>query len=748
MAIKETISLEGVEQVKAAIAQVVKSGEDGAKAISATGKELGGAAAPIQNFFVQVKKGQDSIKGFGTGLIGIKDSLRVLKPVVSEFGGALGGLGAFAAASRAGLIGLGAAISGAFIVKLTNMADETEKTKKQLADLLGSRPQADNAFKLLDQDAQKLGTTVEAMRPAVTSFFTAIKEQSGAARFFAAPGQDLPAILNPINKAKDAFDALFTVMRKGGASFTEATKGTTDFAAALQAEGALTGQVMATLRQFPGTYRDIQTALGGAGKTQKEFEAALTQAPVTINRLLSALAQAKAQIPTSFDPKAPQSLADAISLIGDALKRGFQIEQPKELEKAVANIVPVVKALAEALKTIAPPLIAGFTTFFKELVQNFEITKTQIANLSVIWTEFRKLISVGFTSPTFAPIAAQFEKLKSVFAEIERTGVAPGVAIDKLKQAFTGAAQEGQQAGDKTEQAFGKVAPQVNTVAQAFAALGQAEKQAGDQAVKTAQQVSAVKFVSVGALPPGSVQPGGPGTGEQAAAGQTPAANVVAPFEQAKQQILQIMQDIAKIVSDTSGITAAFASITQAMVAPFVAAQTSISVVFESIAQAAEQMAQRIQQAAQKAAQALQGMGGGLSPSFGLQFASGGPVFGPGTSTSDSILARLSSGEFVHPTRRVQQYGMDFMESLRRGLIPVASVRALMGDFAGAMPRMPTRGFAAGGQVTAQPTSTLVLNIGGRSFEASADQATITSLRRFAVNSQLASIGRKPGFVR
>ena len=210
------------------------------------------------------------------------------------------------------------------------------------------------------------------------------------------------------------------------------------------------------------------------------------------------------------------------------------------------------------------------------------------------------------------------------------------------------------------------------------------------------------------------------------------------------------MQDISAIVSDTSGITAAFESITEALVQPFLLAENSISDAFESIAQAAEQMAQRIEQAAQKAAQALQGMGGGSSFLMNqpTSLAGGGPVFGPGTSISDSILARLSSGEFVHPTRRVQQYGMDFMESLRRGLIPVASVRALMGDFAGAMPRLPTRGFAGGGQVTAQPTSTLVLNIGGRSFEASADQATITSLRRFAVNSQLASIGRKPGFVR
>ncbi len=45
-------------------------------------------------------------------------------------------------------------------------------------------------------------------------------------------------------------------------------------------------------------------------------------------------------------------------------------------------------------------------------------------------------------------------------------------------------------------------------------------------------------------------------------------------------------------------------------------------------------------------------------------FATGGLVSGPGTSTSDSIFARLSRGEFVIRAAAVQQYGADFFAAL------------------------------------------------------------------------------------
>lgn len=45
-------------------------------------------------------------------------------------------------------------------------------------------------------------------------------------------------------------------------------------------------------------------------------------------------------------------------------------------------------------------------------------------------------------------------------------------------------------------------------------------------------------------------------------------------------------------------------------------------------------------------------------------YASGGPVIGPGTSTSDSIPARLSNGEWVMNAKAVQKYGPEFMHAV------------------------------------------------------------------------------------
>ena len=58
-------------------------------------------------------------------------------------------------------------------------------------------------------------------------------------------------------------------------------------------------------------------------------------------------------------------------------------------------------------------------------------------------------------------------------------------------------------------------------------------------------------------------------------------------------------------------------------------------------------------------------------------FRTGGLVSGPGTWTSDSILARLSNMEFVQPAHVVAHYGVDVMEALRSGAIPREALQAL-----------------------------------------------------------------------
>ena len=53
-------------------------------------------------------------------------------------------------------------------------------------------------------------------------------------------------------------------------------------------------------------------------------------------------------------------------------------------------------------------------------------------------------------------------------------------------------------------------------------------------------------------------------------------------------------------------------------------------------------------------------------------FPAGGPVRGPGTGTSDSILARVSNGEYVIPAKRVQQYGAAMFDDIRAGTLATA----------------------------------------------------------------------------
>ncbi|MBT2365246.1 LysM peptidoglycan-binding domain-containing protein [Streptomyces sp. ISL-10] len=70
---------------------------------------------------------------------------------------------------------------------------------------------------------------------------------------------------------------------------------------------------------------------------------------------------------------------------------------------------------------------------------------------------------------------------------------------------------------------------------------------------------------------------------------------------------------------------------------------------------------------------AIMGKLGGGSKVGGISvagFASGGPVYGSGTKTSDSIPARLSNGEFVMQAKAVDKFGVNFMSAVNQGRMP------------------------------------------------------------------------------
>jgi hypothetical protein len=128
-----------------------------------------------------------------------------------------------------------------------------------------------------------------------------------------------------------------------------------------------------------------------------------------------------------------------------------------------------------------------------------------------------------------------------------------------------------------------------------------------------------------------------------------------------------------------------------------------------------------------------------LDQSPGLvPYAAGGYIRGPGSGTSDSILARLSNGEFVMRAAAVDAWGPRFMMALN-------NLRNPFGYAAGGLVRAPR--FAAGGMVTATTSDGVTVNLQfpGGSFALRGDREIVGGLTREARRAGMLSAGRMAG---
>lgn len=150
------------------------------------------------------------------------------------------------------------------------------------------------------------------------------------------------------------------------------------------------------------------------------------------------------------------------------------------------------------------------------------------------------------------------------------------------------------------------------------------------------------------------------------------------------------------------------------------------------------------------AAAKLAGLGGSKAASSGSDsgdsgdasetkgFAGGGEIHGPGTSTSDGILARLSDGEFVTRAKAVAFWGADFMHAINNMTLP--------GFASGGLVTSPAR---VGGGSIAPATSTLNLSIDGRSFNGlRGPKSTVDDLSSFAIARQASAAGSNPSWMK
>ncbi|MER8852997.1 hypothetical protein NKH94_15520 [Mesorhizobium australicum] len=255
--------------------------------------------------------------------------------------------------------------------------------------------------------------------------------------------------------------------------------------------------------------------------------------------------------------------------------------------------------------------------------------------------------------------------------------------------------------------------------------------------------------------------------------------SIVAAFGEGQQSAVAAFNDIvAAIVNAWSGLVDSLGSIAQQIVERiagwFGTLPQRITAIFNGLVDIASSVLGRVSslvdgiiskvKSAIEFAKQLAGLGGdsggGSSPSG---FARGGHLaHGPGTGTSDSILARLSVGEFVVRAKIVKALGADFFAALNAGIMPnIDAFRGLskgfsMGGIADGLTRgMSVQRFAGGGLAKMQmaPASAgnkrtpIVLQLpGGEQIDdLTIGDIALNRLQQFLIRDSYSSNGRRPG---
>ncbi|NWD49018.1 tape measure protein [Pseudomonas gingeri] len=112
-------------------------------------------------------------------------------------------------------------------------------------------------------------------------------------------------------------------------------------------------------------------------------------------------------------------------------------------------------------------------------------------------------------------------------------------------------------------------------------------------------------------------------------------------------------------------------------------------------------------------------------------FAAGDMVRGPGTGTSDSILARLSNGEFVMRAAAVQHYGPDLLRQINERRLPRFATGGEVSTRA--LPSIPAPSQSLMRQINPpapEPFANLALTVGGNTYNVNAPKSEFDRLIR------------------
>jgi hypothetical protein len=730
-------------------------------------RDLGsaGGASGADQLVEGAKKAGQELGDTSESTIKLSTALKALKPALAEAGFGLGELGAIARLANTSLVAFGVATAAAIAVGLGKLEENAIRTRGVLQDAFKTTGAGDQAFAALTASAQQFGTTVGGLAPGLIAFQTALANVDRTAKgFVALRAEDLPFGLAPptLNAVTTAYDNFIKLLRAGRLTQDEAEKSATNFFNAMKEGGVAT---KAALQALPiGTIDLLKQALGVAGISNAQFFAAIDAGALSIDKLQQALAGFGAQAEKAFDAKAVKTMGEEVSRVLAELGKGFGELTGKpfsdfvigELERIRKGIRDTKDELLDVIELVRREEEKTGSDLLGKIVQKVRtfFTPETIPLPRPRPAEADETPRILFkTDALDKNTRALMENLAAIRANIaaEREAVASKAA--SIQQTID-------QGGD-----IEKGIEQLNAFHDALIDLrrkqDEQEKAARAAADKRLDEDAAAESLkNIFKTVPAEAEASGAASALAFGKGW-----VSAPI---KEEISASIQDSTRDLIKT-GLTVP-AEAQAELTAKFKQTGIDSGINFsEGLQQtppdfskwlqaltdfgnAAVSQAQQIYQQIQAAfANPIQITGqftgplgtftGGGSGEF---LAGGGRVRGPGTATSDSILAFLSRGEFVVNARSTELF-LPLLHAINAGRLPPDFIgRFSMG---GLVRALSANKFAAGGQIQTSGSSHTFVLPSGQTFEATLTDQTVARLKRYSVKSRMASTGRKPGWV-
>lgn len=339
------ISLEGADKISKQLESIGTEGDKAGKRIKQSFEDASSGADKAGNSFGGLGGKTEESRAAAERL---REVLHTLHPILDQVGLGIGNLGAFARVAGAGFVAFGAAIIGSAIVGLARLADQAATTKKRLDDL--SPGQGASHFAGLQEDAKNLHKDVDDLVPAFKQLLGLRNDlNAGDGHVKYAPGKEPfnlpggPLGDDKLHAANRALQSMFSAgkaddpskaaadfaaaIRKGGGNLTpEALQGAAD-----ASEGAA-NKIARSLPEGFGSYQQAVKFLQGGGKIGPE-------------ELIPSLA--KAAPGAEKDAEAARGLGDSFGELGASAKR-----LTEEFASAGGDLAQKIEGVARAIDAV------------------------------------------------------------------------------------------------------------------------------------------------------------------------------------------------------------------------------------------------------------------------------------------------------------------------------------------------------------------------------------------------------------